>query len=74
MSRKSKKIFNPNFYINVDSTIDKKINLLKIYTDEIKKWPHSRSLKSIKNLAMYRGSQIGIKYAEAFIIVRELQN
>ena len=74
LSRKSKKIFNPNFYIDVDSTIDKKINLLKIYTGEMKKWPHPRSLKSIKNLAMYRGSQIGVKYAEAFIIVRELQN
>ena len=58
----------------MESTISKKINLLKLYKDEIKKWPHSRSLKSIKNLAMYRGSQIGIKYAEAFIIVRELQD
>lgn len=74
ISRKLKKVFNPNLYFNVESTISKKINLLKLYKDEIKKWPHSRSLKSIKNLAMYRGSQIGIKYAEAFIIVRELQD
>ena len=38
---------------------------------KLKKWPHPRSLKSIKNLSMYRGSQIGTKYAEAFILVRE---
>ena len=74
MSRKQKKIFNPNLYFNVESTIDKKINLLKLYKGEIKKWPHARSLKSIKNLAMYRGSQVGIKYAEAFITVRELKD
>jgi len=72
LSRKSKKIFNPNFFVEVEKTIKKKLNLLKIYKDEIKKWPHPRSLKSIKNLSMYRGSQIGKKYAEAFILVREL--
>ena len=68
------KIFNPNLYININSTIEDKIKLLKIYKKEIKKWPHSRSLKSIKNLAMYRGSQVGIKFAEAFTLIRELQN
>ena len=68
------KIFNPNLYININSTIEDKIKLLKIYKKEIKKWPHSRSLKSINNLAMYRGSQVGIKFAEAFTLIRELQN
>jgi LmbE family N-acetylglucosaminyl deacetylase len=72
LSSNSKKIFNPNFFVEVNQTILKKLNLLKIYKNEIKKWPHTRSIKSIKNLAMYRGSQIGKKYAEAFILVREL--
>ncbi len=72
LSRNSKKIFNPNFFVEVEKTIQKKLDLLKLYKDEIKKWPHPRSLKSIKNLSMHRGSQIGKKYAEAFILVREL--
>lgn len=72
LSRRSKKIFNPNFFVEVEKTIKNKLDLLKIYKDEIKKWPHPRSLKSIKNLSMHRGSQIGKKYAEAFILVREL--
>lgn len=72
--RDKKRFFNPNFYVKVDKTIQKKLNLLKIYKEEIKKWPHPRSIKSIKNLAMYRGSQIGTKYAEAFLLIRELQN
>lgn len=70
-NKNSKKIFNPNFFVDVEKTIKDKIRLLKIYKHEIKKWPHPRSLKSIKNLSMYRGSQIGTKYAEAFILVRE---
>ena len=60
------------FFVDVQKTMKDKIRLLKIYKHEIKKWPHTRSIKSIKNLAMYRGSQIGKKYAEAFILVREL--
>jgi len=71
-NRNPKKIFNPNFYVEVEKTIKEKIKLLKIYKDEIKKWPHPRSLKSIKNLSMFRGSQIGLKYAEAFMLIREL--
>lgn len=73
-ARNKKIFFNPNFYVNIDKTIQKKLNLLKIYKKEIKKWPHPRSIKSIKNLAMYRGSQIGVKHAEAFLLIRELQN
>lgn len=73
-ARDKKRFFNPNFYVKVDRTIQKKLNLLKVYKGEIKKWPHPRSIKSIKNLAMHRGSQIGTKYAEAFLLIRELQN
>ena len=73
LSANPKKIFNPNFFVDVEKTIIKKLQLLKIYKNEIKKWPHPRSLKSIKNLSMLRGSQIGRKYAEAFILVRELK-
>ena len=72
-ARDKKDFFNPNFYVKVDRTIQKKLNLLKVYKGEIKKWPHPRSIKSIKNLAMHRGSQIGTKYAEAFLLIRELQ-
>ncbi len=65
--------FNPNLYIDVSKFIEKKIKYLKIYKNEIRKYPHSRSLKSIKILAKYRGTQIGAKYAEAFYILRELK-
>tara|TARA_B100000787_G_C16183891_1_gene293454 strand:+ start:90 stop:770 length:681 start_codon:yes stop_codon:yes gene_type:complete len=64
--------FNPNLFFDISKFIDQKIKLLKIYKDEIKSYPHSRSLEGIKVLAKYRGTQIGVKYAEAFYILREL--
>ena len=65
--------FNPNLYFDISKYINKKIKLLKIYKNEIRSYPHSRSLEGIKVLAKYRGAQIGVKYAEAFFILRELR-
>ena len=48
------------------------MKLLNIYKNEMRNVPHPRSLKNIKNLAMIRGSQSGLKYAEAFKIYRKI--
>ena len=48
------------------------MKLKDLYKDEIKKTPNSRSIEGIKNLAKYRGFQVGIKYAEAFEVVRRI--
>lgn len=67
---KYSKIFEPNLFINVEKEINTKINALKIYNSEIKKFPHSRSVEGLKSLARYRGIQSFNKYAEAFKIIR----
>jgi hypothetical protein len=36
-------------------------------------YPHPRSLKNVENLAKLRGSSVGFKTAEAFILLRELK-
>ena len=66
------KVFNPNFFVDINKFLKKKIELLKIYKREIKQWPHQRSTKGVKILSNYRGSQIGVKNAEAFMCLREL--
>lgn len=63
--------FNPNFFIDITSVHKKKIDALKKYKTEILKKPHTRSLKNIKQQNSLRGNQIGVKYAEAFEIVRQ---
>lgn len=72
LTRKNKKLYNPNFFVDIKDFIDRKLSLLKIYKSELRKWPHTRSLKGVKNLAEYRGSQVGLKYAEAFTSIREI--
>ena len=43
--------FKPNYFVDITKTIKKKIDSLKIYKKEMKKWPHPRSVKAVKMLA-----------------------
>jgi len=65
-----KKIFNPNYYSNIEKFWKKKAQALKAYKSEIMKYPNSRSLKGLEILAKYRGNQVGVKMAESFQILR----
>lgn len=67
------KRFEPNHYVNIEREIEKKISLLKIYKKEMLKYPNSRSIRGIKNLAAYRGNTVSLKFAEAFEIVRTIK-
>ena len=50
-----------------------KINAMKIYKSEINNHPFPRSEESIISLAKIRGSQMNLKYAEAFELVYEIK-
>jgi len=65
------KIFRPNFWSDINKFIEKKIKVFKVYRSEVKKYPHPRSPQGIKILAQKRGSEICIKYAEAFMSIRD---
>lgn len=64
----------PTRFVNIEKFIERKIKAVANYSGEIKPFPHPRSKKAIKNRAMFWGSSIGIKYAEAFYVVREIEN
>lgn len=64
--------FVPNVYVDISETIDKKMEAMKIYESELKAYPHPRSLEVIEALAKKRGSEAGVKFAEAFMLLREL--
>jgi len=67
-------IFCPTEYNNIADFIDKKLDILKIYKDELADYPHPRSIEGIKILAQYRALESGFKYAEAFQLIRSLHN
>ena len=61
-----------NYFINIEKYLEKKLIALKVYDDELRDFPHARSLKSVKSLAEYRGSSVGLKAAESFELIREI--
>jgi LmbE family N-acetylglucosaminyl deacetylase len=67
-----KKIFNPNYLNDISKFWKIKKKALLAYKQEMKKFPDSRSIKGIEALAKYRGVQNGLKYAEAFMILKQI--
>ena len=62
--------FQPNWFEDISTTLDLKLEALKAYDSEIREFPHSRSYKSVKYLAHWRGASVGVDSAEAFILLR----
>ena len=67
------KVFFPNLYIDISKFLEKKINLLNIYSSEIDKFPFPRSTESLISLAKYRGSSCNCLAAEAFEILKQIE-
>ena len=74
--KKNKKdiTFRPDYFIDISKYFNKKIKVLKNYKSEIKYHPFPRSLKSIKSLAILRGTLSNYKYAEAFETLKILED
>jgi LmbE family N-acetylglucosaminyl deacetylase len=62
--------FHPNLFVDISNYLDKKIELMKIYSSEISDFPFPRSIDSIISLAKFRGSTAAYKAAEAFQILK----
>lgn len=66
-------VFLPNTYVDIEKYVEGKINLLKLYPQEMSKFPFPRSGLGIKTLARMRGMESGLKFAEAFHLVRSIE-
>ena len=64
--------FKPNSFFDIRSTFEAKTDALKAFEGAMKPFPHSRSLENVKYLAHMRGAQVGVEYAEAFVLVRDV--
>jgi LmbE family N-acetylglucosaminyl deacetylase len=60
--------FIPNMFNDVTKYMDKKLQIMKLYTTEQMDEPFPRAMSSISSLARYRGSRIGVEFAEAFML------
>lgn len=68
----SDRSFIPDTWIEITSTIEKKLEAMQCYGSQIKEYPNPRSLEAIEALAKYRGATVGVFYAESFMLVRKI--
>ena len=65
--------FVPNVFNDITPYMDKKLEIMKMFTTELMAEPFPRALSTIRALGRYRGSRIGVEYAEAFELLFERQ-
>lgn len=65
--------FLPNWYVDIEATLSRKLDALRAYADELRPWPHPRSLRAVEYLARWRGASVGLEAAEAFMLARSLE-
>ncbi len=64
--------FVPNVFENIEKEFSYKIKGFKMYKSEIEEFPNPRSIIAIENLAIRRGIESGTKKAEAFELIRSI--
>ena len=64
--------FTPSVYFDISKTLAAKIEGMRCYQSENAAFPHPRSEEALCALAAFRGSNIGVGRAEAFMALREV--
>lgn len=62
--------FEPNVFVNIDKFLETKIKAFYKYKSQVRKG--QRNKDTIRAQAEYRGSEVGMKYCEAFYMHRSL--
>lgn len=62
--------FKPSLYVDIESTLDKKIASLKCHKSEYNKFGAEDWIEGVRCRCGFRGYEIGKKFAEAFEILR----
>ncbi len=62
--------FLPNYYVDITPYLEEKLEIAGLYASEFAEHPFPRSLKNIEALATFRGASVGVRYAEAFQLLK----
>ncbi|MBZ0156714.1 MAG: PIG-L family deacetylase [Alphaproteobacteria bacterium] len=65
--------FRPNVFVDITLYLDKKIDIMKVYKNELGQFPFPRSPEAIRSLALFRGAIAGCNAAEAFMLLKEIK-
>lgn len=62
--------FQPQWFVNVERTLQRKLDAMACYDTELRDYPHPRSIRALEERARYWGSVVGDAAAEPFVILR----
>ena len=65
--------FSPNLYVDITDFWQLKEKALRAYKEELREYPHTRSINAIKNHSLSNGSKVGLKMAEVFQVIRKIE-
>ena len=64
--------FTPNIFVDISDQLEDKEAALRAYAQEMRPFPHARSIEATTHLAHWRGATIGVTAAEAFVLGRHI--
>ncbi len=67
------RVFQPNWFLDVAETIDRKVAAFACYETEQRPHPHPRNELAIRATARHYGQTVGCEWAEPFVLVRALE-
>jgi len=62
-------MFQPSVFVDITTTLERKIEAMKLYDTELRPFPHPRSAEALRSRAQCWGSTVGVRAAEAFHVV-----
>ena len=65
--------FLPTRFVDISAVQDIKRRALEAYAEEMRPFPHPRSIEVVEALATWRGATAGLPAAEAFMVLREVE-
>jgi LmbE family N-acetylglucosaminyl deacetylase len=65
--------FAPTRFVDISATLTAKRDALAAYAEEMRPFPHPRSVEAMEALATWRGATAGLAAAEAFVVLREVE-
>ena len=64
--------FIPNVFVDITKYFEKKLDIMRMFKSELSEHPFPRSEKNLSALATLRGATCGCRYAESFMLLKEL--
>jgi N-acetylglucosamine malate deacetylase 1 len=65
--------FVPNWFVDITTTLERKLAAFARYETERRYYPHPRSERALRAAAELYGASCGCEYAEPFVLVRSLE-